>query len=298
MKNESQFIDRLSLVAQRFKEMPEETVQLLKKTVAPGATDEELALFLYMAKQYDLDPLLGEIYFVKMPDKKRTDTKPTFIVSRDGYLKIAMRHPEFHGLNSFTVREGDEFEINAESGRVKHRFGAKRGRILGAWAIAYRKGYSPSVAFVDFNEYVRRNSQSWQRHPSAMIQKVAEVFVLRRQFNLSGLYIKEEFDRHGIEVKAPETEKAKATIAIAPEQGSQPITQVEIQTPENNIRESEPATEKTPKIYKVLINDIKESGKSITKGNIIALAMKKMKAGEITPAEFRKLKEHLAKVFP
>lgn len=51
----------------------------------------------------------------------------SFIISRDGYLKAAMRDPDYAGLQSMVVREGDHFEIHPSEGRVVHRFGAKRG---------------------------------------------------------------------------------------------------------------------------------------------------------------------------
>lgn len=50
------------------------------------------------------------------------------------------------------------------------------------------------IYFADFQEYVEanKNSPTWKQYPSAMIQKVAEVGALRRQFNLSGVVAAEE----------------------------------------------------------------------------------------------------------
>jgi hypothetical protein len=59
--------------------------------------------------------------------------------------------------------------------------------------VNHKKFESVSV-FVDYQEYAAANMNPpvWRSMPSAMIQKVAEVFVLRRQFPLSGLYTLEE----------------------------------------------------------------------------------------------------------
>lgn len=162
-----------------------EQVELIKRTVAQGATDAELAMFLYQAKKYNLDPLMKEIVFVKFKDRV------SIITTRDGYLKIAQQHNDFLGIISFTVCEGDEFEIDAANYAIKHKFGAKRGRIIGAWARVDRKGYKPFIAYVNFDEYCQ-DTAIWKKYPSAMIQKVAEAFALKRAFNISGLVTREE----------------------------------------------------------------------------------------------------------
>lgn len=187
-----------------------EQIELIKRTVAKGATDDELKMFIHLAKTYDLDPFLKEIWFIKrvkkVPNGKGgwdyprlpngeidySNAETVIMTSRDGYLKAAQREPDFQGLISFAVREGDVFEIDAENYKVTHKFGAKRGAILGAWARCDRKGRMPSICYVDFKEYNTPNSTVWKQYPSAMIQKVAEVFVLRRQFNINGLVAQEE----------------------------------------------------------------------------------------------------------
>lgn len=162
-----------------------EQVALVKRTVAKGATDDELSLFLSLARKYGLDPFAKEIWFLKY------DGNPTVLTSRDGYLKIALTDPEFDGLKSFVVRENDEFSVDAQHDQVIHKFGSKRGEILGAWAAAYHKSRRPQICFADFREY-NTGRGVWKNYPSAMIQKCAEAFVLKRQFGLSGLVTVEE----------------------------------------------------------------------------------------------------------
>lgn len=65
--------------------------------------------------------------------------KTTIMTSRDGYLKYAQLNPELEGLMSFVVREGDVFEIDESEYKVIHKFGTKRGPILGAWSRCDRK---------------------------------------------------------------------------------------------------------------------------------------------------------------
>jgi phage recombination protein Bet len=168
-------------------------IDLIKKTIAKDATDDELQMFMYLAKQYRLDPFKKEIHFAKF------DGTASFITARDGYLKIAMEHPDYEGLISFVVKENDTFEIDASEYKITHKFhAANRGKIIGAWARCDRKGKRPQICYVEFDEYKKegRNGKKsmWEKFPSAMIQKVAEVFVLRRQFNISGLVAREEID--------------------------------------------------------------------------------------------------------
>lgn len=171
--------------------VPEEKIKVIKNTIAKGATNDELELFLYICGRYNLDPFLKEIYFFKSSGKQDN------VISRDGYLKVAMTSPMYDGMQSQVVREGDAFEINTHMYEVKHKFGAKRGAILGAWAKVEHKQRKPVIVYVDFKEYRRRGHKAWDKYPSAMIQKVAEVFALRRQFNIAGVVAREEIDFPG-----------------------------------------------------------------------------------------------------
>lgn len=195
---------------QQVAQIPTDQVELIKRTVAKGATDDELQMFLHLAQAYGLDPFAKEIWFIKRLKKVKIGESwdyprlpngdldysncdaPVIMTSRDGYLKIAQRDEKFDGLISFPVRENDTFEIDAMNYTVIHKFGANRGKIIGAWAKCERKDCKPTITYVDFSEYNDLNSSVWKKYPSAMIQKVAEVFVLKRQFGISGLTTKEE----------------------------------------------------------------------------------------------------------
>ena len=178
LRNDSEVVEINQLTA--------EQIELMKRTVAKGATDDEFKMFLHLAHKYGLDPFAKEIWFIKYDN-----SNPTIMTSRDGYLKIAQSNPDCEGLISFPVCEDDHFEIDAINYTVSHKFGAKRGKLIGAWAKCDRKGKKPQIAYVDFSEYNSSNS-IWKKYPSAMIQKVAESFVLKRQFGINGLVTNEE----------------------------------------------------------------------------------------------------------
>lgn len=188
----------------------QEQIELIKNTIAKGATNDELTMFTTIAQKYGLDPFLKEIWFIKRAKKVKdskgnwdykklpngeidyTGAETLIYTSRDGYLKIAQRDTNFAGIISFPVREGDIFEVDAENYKVTHKFGLKRGDIIGAWCKVDHKKHKPVIVYADFKEYNETNSTTWKKYPSAMIQKVAEVLALKRQFGISGLVTKEE----------------------------------------------------------------------------------------------------------
>ena len=164
----------------------EEEIETIKRTVASDANTDELKMFLHVAKSYGLDPFNKEIFFWKVKGK------PTIMTSRDGYLKIADRHPQYDGLVSDVVRKNDSFKKNADG--IEHEYGTERGDIVGAYALVYRKDRSyPVYVFAPFAEY-RADTKVWYKYPSAMILKVAESMALKRSFSVSGLVSREEMD--------------------------------------------------------------------------------------------------------
>jgi phage recombination protein Bet len=162
----------------------EDQVQTIKNTVAKGANDNELSMFLHICRTYGLDPFLKEIFY-------SSDMK-TIMTSRDGYLKVAQRDPSFKGIKSAVVHENDNFTMDIAANMVEHSFGAKdRGDIVGAWAIVEREGREPVIQYAPFDEYNKGRS-TWKQFPSAMICKCAEALALKRQFGISGLVTQEE----------------------------------------------------------------------------------------------------------
>ena len=163
-----------------------EELKTLKNTVAANANEHEFKMFIALAKRYGLDPFNKEIFFWKVKGR------PTIMTSRDGYLKIADRHPEYDGLVSDVVRENDDFKRTSNG--IDHQYSSNRGKIIGAYALVYRKDRKyPIYIFAPFAEY-NAPSKVWKQYPSAMILKVAESMALKRAFTVSGLVSREEME--------------------------------------------------------------------------------------------------------
>lgn len=164
-----------------------------------GETEEENRHFIELGELLGLNPRLHDGVF----EMEKTTNRS--LTTRDGLLLAASKSPDFVGAPiASDVREGDLFEIIPAEGTVRHSFGQKRGKILGAYAVLDHKRFRPCAVFVNFDEYFRANarlqcngqggSPIWDQLPSAMIVKVAETLVLRRQFPLVGMDTAEEMD--------------------------------------------------------------------------------------------------------
>ncbi len=182
-------------------------IETIKKTVAVGASNEELDMFLSLAGTYDLNPFLKEIWCIKMGPRVVITT------SRDGYLRIANRDSHFRGLVSDAVYSSDKFTKTKDG--VEHSYSGNRGQIIGAYALVYRDDRDyPAYFFAPFKDYYKRGG-TWDQYPHAMIIKVAEAMALKRAFAISGLTTQEEMG----------TETVIETSPVQPVQTSQVIQQ-------------------------------------------------------------------------
>jgi len=167
-----------------------EQVAIVKNTVAKGTTNTELAFFLNVCKLSDLNPFIKEIWCYK-------DNKDNLIVfaSRDGFLKKAQRNKSYAGIRSSEVCQNDEFELDIPSGKVQHKINFKepRGKILGAYAMIFRKEGETTIEWADIETYDKKQF-TWNTHKPEMIKKVAEVHALKKAFGISSLQSEYDFE--------------------------------------------------------------------------------------------------------
>jgi phage recombination protein Bet len=176
---------------------------LIKRTVAPEATNDELAMFLHIAAKAGLDPLQKQVWFVKRSGRVAIQA------GVDGLQARALRMPDCEGITSAVVYEKEDFIFDKAKGEViRHQsnpFGAQ-GQLVGAWGIVRRKGKTPFVALIRYSEYADSNSPLWRSKPAVMLEKVARSTALRRAYpeDFGGIYDPAEMGKDA----SPEAMKA------------------------------------------------------------------------------------------
>lgn len=175
-------------IAENFGYTPAE-IAVIQNTVAKGTSKIELAYFINVCKTVGLNPFIKEIWCYK--DKKNN---VLIFAGRDGFLTKAQQNPDFAGIRSCEVRTKDVFVIDVANNKIRHEFGiAERGDIVGAYAIAFRKGGEPTIEYVDFKTY-NKGYNAWGTHPAEMIKKVAETHALKKAFGISGIQSEYDFN--------------------------------------------------------------------------------------------------------
>ncbi len=183
-----------------------EQVELIKRTVAKGASDDELKLFLHLASRYDLDPFTRQIWFIKYGDDAHIFT------GRDGFLHIAHRSGAFNGMQTQLREEPIGFEIRYYNRKEKKVEVLKRPSQFVAVCTVYRKDMEqPFICEVWESEY-STGQGLWPTKRRVMIQKVAEASTLRRAFDISGLYLPEEVSENEVEVVSSNQSSTTASV--------------------------------------------------------------------------------------
>ena len=179
-----------------------EQVDLIKRTICKGATDDELALFLHVAKTMGLDPLRRQIHAVKRWDssvKKEVMTAQTGI---DGYRLIADRTKKYVP-GDVTVNVNDKGKILSATATVKKL-------VNDEWHDVTATAY--------FDEYAAKKKDGtlnimWASKGRLMIMKCAEALALRRAFpaELSGVYTADEMSQANEPIDVTPLKKPEST---------------------------------------------------------------------------------------
>ena len=178
-----------------------EQVALISRTIAQGATPDQLKMFLTVAARSGLDPFTRQIYFMKRKVWSKAlndyEEKVSMEASVDGLRVVAQRSKYFAGQGEPEFIE-DEKGIPSKCVVRVFRFSPTGERYEAAVGVAYWKEYCPKAG----------NDFMWIKMPHTMLAKVAEALALRKAFpnDLSGLYTGEEMAQANTEV-APTTSR-------------------------------------------------------------------------------------------
>lgn len=154
----------LEKMALRLDLSPDVLRNTLQKTVFSGCrNNEEFVALVAVANEYNLNPMLKEIY--AFPAK---GGRITPMVGYDGWVKLMNSHPQFDG-----IEYNDLFD--------------QQGNLYAIEAVLYRKDRSHPIKVIEYLDECRRGTEPWQKMPRRMLRNRTTCQAARLGFGFTGI---------------------------------------------------------------------------------------------------------------
>lgn len=192
----------LQFMASRLSCDPAKLLATLKATVFKGATEEELMALVVVSNEYQLNPLLKEMYAFPA---KGGGIVP--IVSVDGWNKMLLRQEAFDGI---------EFEFEHD----------EQMHPVACTATVFIKNRGHALKITEYFDECQRNTDNWKNMPHRMLRNRTLCQASRMAFGFSGIYHEDEAAAITVESSVVPQEPPPKLVA-APSATTSPQTELE-----------------------------------------------------------------------
>jgi phage recombination protein Bet len=208
----------------------EEQISVIKATIAPGATNDELALFLMVCQKTGLDPFSRQIYLSERRQKDKLTgqwtVKKTPETTIDGFRVIAERSNEYEGQVGPLWCGPDGVWQDIWLAMDTMPTAAK----VGVWRKGFREPLWGKALFEEYKQTTTdgKLNSMWQKMGANQLAKCAEALALRKAFprDLSGLYAREEMGQsdNGKEAQQDVAQRKIKELSISPLGGAPAVS--------------------------------------------------------------------------
>jgi hypothetical protein len=164
---------------------------------------EDLAYFMLVCRQYNLNPLKKEIYAVYQRSKVGGQwvEKLEPIVSIHGLRSLARRSKNptyaYTGKAVFDYKDTEKTKLDSATVEVFGRFdGSFEAVKIGEYTAYYDEFAKTHASDDEYGKYRAGDAMgTWKTMPRVMLAKCAEANAIRSIFDIGGVYVEEEIGR-------------------------------------------------------------------------------------------------------
>lgn len=164
---------------------------------------EDLAYFMLVCSQYNLNPLKKEIYAVYQRTKVNGQwvEKLEPIVSIHGLRQLARRSKNptyaYTGKAVFDYKDAEKIKLDSATVEVFGRFdGSFEAVKIGEYTAYYDEFAKTHANDDEYGKYRAGDAMgTWKTMPRVMLAKCAEANAIRSIFDIGGVYVEEEIGR-------------------------------------------------------------------------------------------------------